>query len=374
MRIGYDAKKAVSNLTGIGNYSRRIINAVAKEDGSISPLLFAPHKFNEKAMRELTAAVEFVRPQKKGALPLLLWRNFSMCKAIKQHNLNVFHGLSNELPFGIHRTGCKSIVTIHDLIFRLLPETFGLADRIILTKKTRYACKHADCVVAVSECTKRDIIRLYGTPAEKIKVVYQSINEIFRQPLSEERLMEIRKQLNLPEKYILCVGTIEQRKNQATAVKALKYLPEDYHIVLVGKRTKYAKEVDEVIAQNNLAERVQIIRGLSNIELPALYQMASTFVLMSRYEGFGIPIAEALASGVPVVAATGSCLEEAGGPDSIYLSPDDAKGVADAVLRIASDDALRTRMMEKGKEYSLKFTDEEQAKNMLAIYRSLIKK
>ncbi|MBQ0074708.1 MAG: glycosyltransferase family 4 protein [Prevotella sp.] len=371
MRIGYDAKKAVSNLTGIGNYSRRIINAVSKEDASTEVLLFAPHKTNVKATREITVPTKTVNPSKRGALPLLWWRNTGMCKDIKECNVEIFHGLSNELPFGIHKLSCKTVVTIHDLIFRILPHTFGWADRHILTLKTQYACKHADCVVAVSECTKRDIIKLYGTPEDKIKVVYQSINDIFRTPLPKEQCEKVRQERNLPEKYILCVGTIEERKNQATVVEALRWLPEEYHVVLVGGRTPYAKTIDDIVERCNLKDRVHIVSGLSNIELPALYQMATVFALMSRYEGFGIPIAEALAMGTPVIAAKGSCLEEAGGHDSIYLSPDDAKGLADNVLKIESDETLRQNMVSKGKEYSLLFTDEMQAKAMLNIYKGL---
>lgn len=372
MRIGYDAKKAVSNLTGIGNYSRRCIDGVAQLQPSAELMLFAPHKTNVKAMRELTAPVTFVRPKGKGALNVLWWRNWGMCKDIESEGIELFHGLSNELPFGIHKTGCKTVVTIHDLIFRLLPKTFGWADRQILTAKTKYACRNADCIIAVSECTKRDIVRLYGTPADKIKVVYQTINDVFRTPMPADALKQIAEQHSLPSRYILCVGTIEERKNQATVVKALKYLPEDYHVVLVGKRTAYAKEVDAVAESLGVGNRVHVLNGLSNTELPAIYQMADAFVLMSRYEGFGIPIAEALASGVPVVAATGSCLEEAGGPDSIYLAPDDAKGVAEAVVRVDNDQTLREKMIRKGKEYSAHFRDDRQAEELLDIYRSLL--
>lgn len=368
MKIGFDAKKAVSNLTGIGNYSRRCINGIGQLWPETDLVLFAPHKNNAKAVRELTAKVRYVHPQRKGALPLLWWRNKGMCDDIKREGVDIFHGLSNELPFGIDKAGCKTIVTIHDLIFRLLPHTFGLADRKILTAKTKYACRTADVIVAVSECTKRDIIRLYGTPEEKIRVVYQSISGLFRHDVTEETKKEVREKLSLPERYLLCVGTIEERKNQATVVKALQHLPEDYHLVLVGGGKGYASVVKETAQQLGVASRLHILRGLSNMELPAIYQMAETFVLLSRYEGFGIPIAEALASGIPVIAATGSCLEEAGGPDSIYVNPDDDKGVAENVLRIATDKSMRERMIERGKEYSLLFTDEHQAEELAKIY------
>lgn len=372
MKIGFDAKKAVSNITGIGNYSRRCIDGIASIAPENEVVLFAPHKTNEKAVRELTARAQYIRPTNTGKLSFLWWRNFGMVRDIKAQKIDIFHGLSNELPFGIHKAGCKTIVTIHDLIFRLLPETFGWADRQILTAKTRYACNHADCIIAVSERTKRDIVRLYGIPEERIKVVYQSINDIFRHPIEKTELELVRGKYSLPEKFLLCVGTIEKRKNQLCLVKSLVYLPEEYHVVLVGRRTQYAEKIDDYIARNNLQDRVHFIKGIGNSELPALYQLARVFVLMSYYEGFGIPIAEAAASGVPVVAATGSCLEEAGGPGSIYLDPNDAKSVAETVMKINDSQALREKMIKRGIEYSALFKDDRQAEEMLGVYCSIL--
>lgn len=372
MVIGFDAKKAVSNLTGIGNYSRRCIDGISQLMPDSQLLLFAPHKTNPKAIGELTSQdrARMVHPHKKGALHLLWWRNWGMVSDIKQQGIELFHGLSNELPFGIHRLeGCKSVVTIHDLIFRILPHTFGWADRMILTAKTRYACKHADCIIAVSECTKRDIMRLYGIPGERIKVIYQSISEAYRQPLSKEQLSAVRAKYSLPEKFILSVGTIEERKNQATVVRALQHLPADYHVVLVGRSTAYIKSV--LATANQVSNRVHIVSHVSNADLPALYQMARVFALMSRYEGFGIPVVEATASGVPVIAAKGSCLEEAGGPDCIYLAPDDAEGIAKATLQLDANEALRQQIIQRSHHYSEQFTDSAQAKALLEAYHSL---
>lgn len=175
LHVGFDAKKAVSNLTGIGNYSRRCINALA---GSVQMFLFTTSKGKEDATAQLTEHATFIYPPHILRFGLLreLWRDLLICFSIKQSGIDVYHGLSNELPFGIQYTGCKSIVTIHDLIFIHYPHTYSLLQRHVLLRKTRHACKVADRVIAISQQTKHDLMKLYHVPEEKISVVYQSVN------------------------------------------------------------------------------------------------------------------------------------------------------------------------------------------------------
>lgn len=243
-----------------------------------------------------------------------LWRVGGIRRTLKRDNIRLFHGLSNELPLTIHRVReVKSVVTVHDLIFLRLSHCFSLVDRLIYNYKCRYACKHADHIIAVSECTKRDIIHYYGIPADKISVIYQGCSSLYACRVGKDKRKEVMRSYRLPERYILSVGTIEERKNALAIVKALEYLPDELHFVLVGRPTAYIHQLKEFMTKAGLQDRVHFLHGIPSDDLPAIYQSAETFVYPSVYEGFGIPILEALHSGIPVVAATGSCLEEAGG-------------------------------------------------------------
>lgn len=376
MVIGYDAKKAVLNQTGIGNYSRRCINSIANFCQGNRLLLFAPAKHNKAAVEALTADADFVYSPfvLKEGLAYELWRNFFAWRTIQTKGVQLFHGLSNELPFGIDRSGCKSVVTIHDLIFLHHPELYKSSVRQVLKWKTSYACHVADHIIAVSEKSKQDIMEYYGIPEEKISVVYQSYDASCFNPYRDKQMaLTVRAKYQLPEKYVLCVGTIERRKNQEVLIKALPYMSSDMHVVLAGNRTPYQAELEQLTNRMGLTRRLHILNKIENDELRILYQEASAFAYMSLSEGFGIPIVEALACGVPVIAAAGSCLEEAGGPHSVYLSPDDAEGLAGYVRYLTCDDAFRKNTIRRGFDYVQYFTDEALARNTFAIYQKLLK-
>jgi len=344
MTVGFDAKKAKRNRTGIGNYSRRCIRAVEQEGADVR--LFY------------------------GRLPVLgeLWRNFFQWWSVRRSHIDVYHGLSNELPFGIRWSGARSVVTIHDLIFLRFPETYGRLQRQILKLKTRYACRVADRIVAVSEMTRQDIVRFYGIDPSRIEVIYQSIDDSYRRSLSAADLDAVRDRYRLPDRFILCVGTIQTRKNQHTLVKSLPLLPDDVHLVLVGKEEAYGQLVRQTAEELGVVSRVHICKGVPTEDLPAFYQLASVFACLSRFEGFGIPLAEAIASGTPVIGATGSCLEEAGGPDSIYLDPDDYAGLARTIREILSNPTLARKMSVRGRDYSLRFTDQYLGRSLMELY------
>ena len=175
----------------------------------------------------------------------------------------------------------------------------------------------------------------------------------------------------LPARYIVNVGTIEERKNILLAVKALRRLPQDIALVVVGKATPYCDKVRQYIADNGLQQRVKILHGVPNDDLPALYQMAEACVYPSRYEGFGIPIIEAIQSGLPVVACTGSCLEEAGGPDCLYVDPDDDEAMAQAIRRVLKGTDGRDNRIAKAQQYITCFENSNVAQQVLDIYRQL---
>lgn len=367
MKIGFDAKRATQNFTGLGNYSRFVINNLADLYPQNTYWLFSPKpSVGKSEIKQSSSIFYFI---KNGFKPL--WRSFGITKDIRKEKIQLYHGLSNELPFGIHKTGSKSVVTIHDLIFLKYPKFYPFIDRHIYNIKARYACRKADRIIAVSECTKKDIVELYGIAPNKIDVVYQGCFPIFKEKVGIDFKQQVIAKYNLPSRYLLSIGSIEDRKNILLIVKALKYIP-NIHFVAIGRQRKYAEKIKAYIQENRLEDRVHILSGIPLNELPAILQASEIFIYPSLYEGFGIPIIEALSSGVPVIGATGSCLEEAGGTHSIYVNPHDEQELGRAVNKILSDSDLRNLMIEKGLEYVKRFSDKECTDKLIRLYKEVL--
>lgn len=376
VKIGFDGKRAVQNFTGLGNYSRYIADILCRFRPENDYTLYAPHRSENKRLAQLLKRypqLHVAYPSKRIWQSLSsLWRVWSITRRLEHDGIALFHGLSNELPLNIHRSRVKSVVTIHDLIFLRFPQFYHPIDRLIYTYKFRQACRHADKIVAISECTKKDIMHFFHIPADKIAVIYQSCDPAFGLPVGEAKKAEVRQKYRLPDRFILNVGSIEERKNILTAARTLPSLPAEVHLVIVGRRTAYTREVEQFVRTEQLEDRVHIISNLPFDDLPALYQCAELFVYPSRFEGFGIPIIEALQSGIPVVATTGSCLEEAGGPDSVYVHPDDVAGMARAFNDLLVDPARRALMVEKGRAYAAGFSEEKQAAQLTEVYGQVL--
>jgi len=373
--IGFDAKRANANRTGLGNYSRFVIEALSRACGNSAYFrLYIPKR---KANKEFDAIADM--PNVEAMVPRgglwqklsAVWRTVRVAADAKGDDVALYHGLSNELPMGLARRGIRSVVTIHDLIFLRYPSYYKPVDRMIYEWKFRSACKRADRIIAVSECTKRDIVKFFGTDPDKIDVVYQGCDRMFSQPVDRSKREEVAARYSLPGRYLLTVGTLEERKNLMAIVEALALLPQDIHLVAVGRATPYTDRVRTRIGELGLNERVHIISDVAYADLPAVYAGAEVFVYPSRFEGFGIPIIEAMSMGIPVVAATGSCLEEAGGPSSKYVSPDDRWAMADAIKEIVSDAELRRTMTDDGRRYVERFAPENIARGIMNCYRHI---
>lgn len=375
MVIGFDAKRANANRTGLGNYSRFVIRAL-KETGSGDRFhLYIPKRKENTEydeLLELPGVTSHLPDRSWWRTMSALWRTFFMAPQLKREGVELFHGLSNELPTGLASRGIRSIVTIHDLIFEVLPACYKPIDRLIYRWKFRSACRRADCVVAVSECTKRDIVRLYGIDPRKVEVIYQGCDEMFSRSYSSEELAAAAEKYNLPKRFVLTVGSLEERKNLLEIVQALEHLPEEIHLVAVGKHTPYTSLVERYATEHHLMHRLHLLHKVAYRDLPLIYGCAEVMAYPSRYEGFGIPIIEALNMGVPVIAATGSCLEEAGGPHTLYVSPDSPEELAHAVRRILDSEQLRSQMIEQGRIYVQRFDKQEIATAIARIYDKVL--
>jgi glycosyltransferase involved in cell wall biosynthesis len=304
------------------------------------------------------------------------WRSVSILKQLQKDKIQLYHGLSHEIPLNMQKARIRSVVTMHDLIFKIYPWTYHFIDRHIYDVKFRYSCINSDRIIAISENTKNDIVRFYGIDPEKIEVIYQSCNPLYYSIEKHNSPDGILKKYNIPGDYLLYVGSVTKRKNIATIIEALGYLPEDLKIplVIVGQGSRYKIEILRLIVKKQVSKYVIWIDNLtSNDELRVLYEQARIFIYPSVYEGFGIPVIEALLCRTPVITSNVSSLPEAGGPGSYYIDPTDPEQMAAGISKILTDANYKEQIVKSGYSYALeKFDPERNTRKLLELYGKLI--
>jgi glycosyltransferase involved in cell wall biosynthesis len=371
MHIGFDAKRAFLNSSGLGNYSRTLIKSLNEYYPENTYSLFTPRLSENDFQKHISSVKNISVHEPQSFIDKKLrsrWRSYGITNILKEQHINVYHGLSNELPFNINDFKGKKIVTIHDLIFVRFPKLYPYLDRKIYNKKFRHACDVADTIIAISEETKRDIEKYYFIPESKIKVIYQSCDEAFYKDPTPEEEKHTRDLYELPAKYLLYVGTIEERKNLLSIIKALKNV-KDIPLVVIGKKKSYFQKVKEYILKNDLSSRVLFLENVDNNHLPIIYKNAEIFIFPSLFEGFGIPIIESLTTKTPVITSKGGCFPEAGGPDSIYIDPLNENELAEKINLLLNSETLRNEIAEKGYEYAKRFHPKNVTAQVMEIYR-----
>ena len=374
MKIGFDAKRFFNNFTGLGNYSRFIIRALSEHAPENDYMLFTP---KVKAHAELNSIlsshnIRVVTPPYGYSLlgAGSLWRTWGISRSADAKELDLYHGLSQELPVKLP-DNLKKIVTVHDLIFIRYPHLYKAIDAAIYKAKVQAACRQADRIMAISQQTKEDIVHFLNVDAEKIDVVYQGCHPSFKKVFQADQIAAIRTKYDLPRHYILNVGTIEERKNVLLLIKAIALLPVDLriHVVVVGRSTDYKRKIIEHAARLRVSQWILFLHDVPFVDLPAIYQGAEVFVYPSVFEGFGIPIVEALESSVPVIATKGSSLQEAGGPGTIYLDPENEEEMCDTLKMVLSDHDLRKTMIEEGRIHIKQFEPDLITDQVMKVYK-----
>ena len=367
MKIGLDAKRIFNNPTGLGVYGRNLIQGLNEIDEKNEYLLFTPNKksslFDPTLLKNNFKVFEGTGPTG------YFWRTFSIVKDIRAAGLDIYHGLSNELPYNIKNSNAKNIVDIHDLCFVRFPSDYSVFDRNVFWQKAKRATEFSHLIIATSEATKQDIVRYLEIPEEKIKVVYQCCDPKFYEALSNKDLDKLREKYQLPRKYVLCVGTIQGRKNQQAIIKAMALLPkeEQVPIVLVGNGKKYLKNLEALAKKLNVALRVK--RKIGFEDLPGIYQLASLFIYPSFVEGFGIPVLEAMASKVPVISSQGTSMAEILQDENSLVDPSDIQAIS---LKIASYlKQNNTELVNRNFKRAQEFSPKNFATNILNIYKEL---
>lgn len=368
MKIGFDAKRAFLNSSGLGNYGRNTLQALQDFYPENQYVLFTPKPDNSRFYK--ASAFNVVSPVN----PFLriinpLWRSVLLSSQLKKHKLDIYHGLSNELPFGIAKSGIPSVVTIHDLIFLRFPQYYPVTDRLIYFKKTKYACEKATKIIAISNQTKNDIIHYLNVDPEKIEVVYQSVDSEYFESADP---VFLKTKYRLPENFFLSVGTLEPRKNQLAILKAIQSYGKDLNVVFVGRMGSNSKIIMNFVSKNGMENQVRFLSDIPVKDLAGLYRLSAFSVYISSYEGFGLPVVESMASGCPVIVSDKSVLPETAGGAALICDPDDLDSLCQSMELLLNDENRRRNLILKGSAHAQQFHPERFSQKMILLYSRII--
>ena len=376
MRIGFDAIRALQNRTGLGNYARSLLRSVAAADPERQLLLYSSRPPRaEFAVFPAEIGATLRLPAAPAAWFPSVWRTYQLGRCAAADGVDLYHGLTHEIPRDLPGTGIRSLVTVHDLIFEKFPQYFPRIDRASYRWRYRWSARHATGIIAVSAETRDDLIERYQIDPARITVIPPVRDTAFAVRTAPEMQSAVVARYRLPANYLLTIGTLESRKNQRILVEAIARLPRDSipPLVLIGSDGGAAATIRATAERLGVADRVQIRTDVATSDLPALLQRATLFLYPSRAEGFGLPIVEALSAGVPVIAANGRCLIEAGGPGTRYLPADDVADWAATIDELLADSGARARMINTGLEHATQFDGNRVAAKLLAVYDATIR-
>lgn len=368
MKIGFDAKRLFCNFTGLGNYSRGLVRHLQEHFPQHHYFLFTPKITLNKQTDEF---LNYPIITTKKSFAFSLWRSFFIHQKINKLKLSIYHGLAGELPFSTIKQPIKQVVTIHDLIFRHRPSDYSLFDRKIYDYKAKLACKKADQIIAISEYTKKDIMQSYDINANKISVVYQSCNSQFYDPCSVYQKQAVSSKYNLPDVFLLSVGSINERKNLLKTIKAVEQINKVPLVVAGNGNGLYEKKVKAYVKEREIEHLVFFLDFVDFKDLPAIYQLAKCLVYPSSFEGFGIPIIEAFASKIPVITAKNSSLSEVGGKAAYYLESVSSNSLKEHIEFILNNNKENHKRIKLGKQQLAKFGPKKNILKLMDIYEQL---
>jgi glycosyltransferase involved in cell wall biosynthesis len=376
MKIGLDAKRALHNNRGLGNFSRTLLLGLEKYTPEHEFHLYSPviknKQFEEWKSAHDKFQYHFPKTKMLQSLPAI-WRSLLLTGDLQRDELDIYHGLSHELPPGLKKSGIKSIVTIHDLIYLRYPQFFTSIDRSIYNVKFRNSCKKADKIIAICNQTKDDIVNYFNINPDKIEVHYQACHPQFYNRCSDSDLKDHKLRHKLQRPYILYIGALEERKNSLGLLKAYASIADiiDHDLVIIGRGGVYKENLAKEISQLQLDQRVRILSDVAYEENPLFCQNADLMAFPSFFEGFGLPIVEAMYSGTPVLTSEGGVFPEAGGDAACYINPNDPLSIAEGIKLILGSKDLQQEMIEKGLEKVKEFHIDRTSKKMMDLYKSI---
>ena len=375
INVAFDAKRFFQNSTGLGNYSRTlIINLNKYQPGLFKLFLFSPISIENSPLLPEKHPFNIINPV---WYRHFFWRIFGVPRDCKKNLIHIYHGLSNELPVEfVKNPKIKWVVTIHDIAFLYYKMDYSLFDSFIHFQKIKNSCQKADVIIAVSEYTKSDICKTFNLPLEKVEVVYQTVNDNFKKTYTNDEFQHVVNLYHLPNHYFLSVGSITARKNLLSALKAWKGLPTEYQwpFLIIGKpNRKYFKIIkEELDLFKEIYSNKIMFRNVANEHLPIVYQNAEIFIYPSYFEGFGIPVLEALCSGIPVITSKTTSLPEVGGPGAYLVDPANYEEIRAGILFFMQHKEQREHAVNKGLEHVKKFDAQVVNDKLVNIYQSLL--
>ena len=363
-----DVSAAVHRRAGLGRYAESLARALVDADSDGIGLFYN----KERGIRPL-AGLDHV-PTHTVALGYKPWRMLVWLGQLSRMGFDrlipaahVFHATEHLLP-PLRRV--PTVLTVHDLIFRHLPEHHKVLNRLYLNATMPLYCRRAGHIIAISECTKRDLVVAYGIPAEKVTVIYEAASLRFR-PQSADAIASARVRLGLPERYVLFVGTIEPRKNLTRLLHAYETVALEGSsdaLVIVGRAGWLYGDFFAALETSPIRDRVILPGFVPDEDLPAVYGGAQALVLPSLYEGFGLPVLEAMACGTPVVCSSTSALGEVSGDAALHVDPGETFSIVAALRTLLGDDGLQEDLRLRGRHRAAEFSWTGVAAQTLAVY------
>lgn len=365
-----DISAGVNIPAGLGRYTRSLLESLRPH---IAPQVF----YNEIAGRSQPFLTMDTLTTYKIGLGYKPWRMACWAGQLGRvpfnrlvPNTTIFHATEHLL---MPLRGVKTVLTVHDLIYKLFPEHHKSLNYYFLNRAMPLFVRRADALIAISQSTKRDLMTHYNVPADKITVIYEAAAAHF-QPASPDEIAQVRQRYNLPAQFILVVGTIEPRKNYSRLVEAIAALRREFPslaLVVVGSKGWLYEPFFEQIETSGAREWVIFPGYVPDQDLPALYAAATLTAMPSIYEGFGLPILEAMACGSPVVSSQTSSLPELGGTAARYFDPLSVQSMVASLRPILADATLRDAMRDSGLQQAARFSWERTARETLALYQAL---
>ena len=367
MRIAFDGTTLTPGRTGVGYYTEHLLQHLAREVSATGDELVV---ISNQPIDTVAPLPTHVRVHQGHRFPLRIgWMQLCAARALDEIKPDVAHFTNGMIPFAPR---VSTVVTIHDLSLRLYPQCHPIRRRLLNRPLMSMAIRQASAIVTVSHSTRRDLLRLHGVRSDRVAVVHEAASPAFRPIHDRTRLDAMRAKYRLPDRFILYVGTVEPRKNLARLIDAVAQARSagvPHHLVCVGPYGWSSRNLVGLIERLALTPYVHFTGYVPFEDLPALYNLAEVFVFPSLYEGFGLPVVEAMACGTPVITANSSSLAEIAGDAAETVDPSSVDAIADAIRRLAGDQDRRRDLAERGRHRSLVFSWAQTAKEMLAVYQ-----